>query len=326
MDTSLTLDTEKLGLWKGGTLYASFQNAHGSSISSRYVGDIQIISNIDPVNNMTHLNEYYIIQSLFNEKLVFKGGKQDANNSFAYLGNSEHFINSSFALPPNIPLPTYPLPGLGIATFITPCKYFTFKHGLFDGNPGRGSLGFKSAFDGHDGVINLFELSFNSQIKNLTGNYMFGGWVHSGDIEEITNQPFPRQYSNNYGIYAGIDQMLYKESKDDEDAQGLYLLGQYSYTPKNHSEISHYIGGGLVYNGLIPHRDNDSTGIGVAIADISDRYHTIDGRTYETVMEIYHKFQLTPWLTVQPDLQFIFNPNGQEKNAIAIGIRSVIRF
>lgn len=326
IDTSLTLDTEKLGLWKGGTAYVSFQNTHGSGISTRYIGDIQLISSIDPEQNITHLNEYYIIQSFFKDILVFKAGKQDANDSFAYLENSEDFIQSSLTSPPNMPVPTYPLTGMGLATFITPHECFTFKYGLFDGNPNRSSFGLKTAFDGHDGAVHLFEGSFNSKIKSLKGNYIVGGWFHSGDHEEITTASFIRQFNHNYGFYAGIDQMLYKESTDKEDDQGLYLLGQYSYTPAKYSEISHYFGGALLYRGLIPHRNNDTSGIGVAIADISNRFKTLEGRGAETALEIFHKFQLTPWLIIQPDLQFIFSPDGIEKNAIAIGVRSIINF
>jgi len=77
---------------------------------------------------------------------------------------------------------------------------------------------------------------------------------------------------------------------------------------------------------LIPKRDNDITGIATAIADVSNRYQTIDGRTEETILEVFHKIQFTKWLALQPSMQYIFNPGGNGKNAFALGLRSIITF
>src|SRR5262245_611880 len=46
VDVALTLDTGKLGLWSGGTLYALGQNNHGSGINDR-VGSAVGVSNLE---------------------------------------------------------------------------------------------------------------------------------------------------------------------------------------------------------------------------------------------------------------------------------------
>ena len=35
---------------------------------------------------------------------------------------------------------------------------------------------------------------------------------------------------------------------------------------------------------------------------------------------------LAPWLTLQPDVQYIFDPHLSRRNAFAIGLRAVIDF
>ena len=57
-------------------------------------------------------------------------------------------------------------------------------------------------------------------------------------------------------------------------------------------------------------------------------------RSTEAMIEMMYQPQLAPWLTVQPDLQYIVNPGGGvlnpdgtlRKNAWVIGVRSTINF
>ena len=46
----------------------------------------------------------------------------------------------------------------------------------------------------------------------------------------------------------------------------------------------------------------------------------------ETAIEIFHKFQLSPWLSLKPVLQYIFNPGGDGRDAIVVGARVEIAF
>jgi porin len=41
----------------------------------------------------------------------------------------------------------------------------------------------------------------------------------------------------------------------------------------------------------------------------------------ETAFEIFYKVQVLPWLSVQPDVQYIVNPGGDGEDAVAIGLR-----
>src|SRR5258706_11818537 len=56
VDAALTLDSHKLGLWDGGTLYVLGQNNHGSGINP-HVGSAQGVSNLetDPYTQLTEL-------------------------------------------------------------------------------------------------------------------------------------------------------------------------------------------------------------------------------------------------------------------------------
>lgn len=326
-NTSIELDTEKLGLWKGGTINTNVQYLRGSSLSNEFVGDYQGYNN-NGADKYLYLNEYWVKQSLLKGKIEIKAGKQNANNDFCYLNSSGNFINSSFGLIPNAAVPTYPATALGIYTKITPVKLIDLRYGLFDGDARAGRSGFKTAFDKEGGLVNVAEINLNPEIKGHAGQYKTGFWLHSGDKEELPisedEDYTPRTFGSNKGFYIAAEQNLYQEKKDP--SQGLGILGQYGWSPQNRNEITNYYGVGLKYNGLIPKRDSDEIGIGLASVHFSNRSELMNNQKSESVIEIYNKIQLTPWFALQPDLQLVIHPNGNEKSTNVFGLRTIITF
>jgi porin len=328
VDVTATLDTERLGLWPGGTFFFYFQDGHGQSLTDEHLGDVQRISNID-ADDFTQISEYWLEQSLFGERVRIKLGKQDANADFSALDYAGDFIHSSFGPIPTVPMPSFPDPALGAAVFLEPADWMTLGAGVYDGAPDGGSSGFDTSFDGKGGGFGIVELTLRTSLVGDTSNpgaYRVGVWYHSDDVEEITGAPEPQILSDNHGIYLAFDQLLFAEPVDSEEAQGLAGFAQFGWAPGDRNELARYYGGGLIYTGAIPGRDADVLGLGVAHARFSDRVKRLDGRTHETAVELFYRAQLTPWLSLQPDLQFIANPGGQEKDALALGLRFAVDF
>ncbi len=91
------------------------------------------------------------------------------------------------------------------------------------------------------------------------------------------------------------------------------------------SEVEHYIGGGLAWTGAIPTRNDDIFGLGSFHVVFSDDVDFEDDS--ETSIELFYKAQISPWLSIKPDVQYIINPGGDGKDdALAIGIRWEIVF
>jgi carbohydrate-selective porin OprB len=118
-----------------------------------------------------------------------------------------------------------------------------------------------------------------------------------------------------------MEQLIARENPCDEnDAQGLGAFARYShrYGSIDLPIASAWAGflAGFVYRGLIPGRDNDIAGAGVAWAKLSQ-----DGTSQETAVEVFYKASLHSWLSIQPDLQYIASPSGVYRDALAVGIR-----
>lgn len=309
IDLTLTVDTERLGLWEGGTLFVYGQHTHGRGISEKELGALQAISSIESPE-FSQLSELYYQHSFFDDKLRFKIGKQDANAEFAALDYAVEFLHSSFGLMPNVPMPTFPAPELGATVFIKPTDGFSAAAGVFDTEGGS---------------FSLTELTLKPVFSGLAGNYRAGVWLHDVDTDSVQNTEEPITLGSNYGFYLGFDQRLYLEA-DSED-QGLGAFFQLGWTPQDRNEMTLYVGGGLTYKGLFNKRDEDVMGLAVAHGAVSSYVTAVDNRTAETTIEMFYRFQLMPWLSVQPDMQLVHNPGGNEgKDAFVLGARTEINF
>ena len=119
------------------------------------------------------------------------------------------------------------------------------------------------------------------------------------------------------------------------------------YTPADRNLVSFYIDGGIGLKGLFGRKDDVLT-FGVAHSKISGHASALDQdtlffngppfpiRTAETVFELSYIFQVAPWWTIQPDLQYIVRPAGGVPhpddatqvlpNAFLAGVRTTVKF
>ena len=93
-----------------------------------------------------------------------------------------------------------------------------------------------------------------------------------------------------WGLYLQADQRLYAvkepqpsspfEGKNPVEPtsykvtdKGLYTFNEFTFTPPQNNQLPFYFQTGLVYKGLIPHRDNDSVGIAIGAGFYSSYYN-----------------------------------------------------
>lgn len=260
--------------------------------------------------------------------------------------------------------PGYPMGTLGARIALNPVNWFTFQSAVFQGNVFAQDVnrhGFRWRLDAQTGYTFLNEAQFRwnhrDEETGLPGQLKPGVWFQTGQsadaLAESTN-------SGNSGFYLILDQMLYREpgepsiadpGKDgivdgkgtksfkapvaiEKSDQGLGWFGRVAFTPSDRNFINFYFDTGLSYKGLIPTRDNDTVGIGFGYAQLSDGARNSlqdEGAApigAEMVIEFTYQAAITPWLVVQPDLQYIINPGGTTdlNNALVIGGRASITF
>jgi porin len=264
--------------------------------------------------------------------------------------------------------PGYPMGTLGARLALSPVDWFTFQSAVFQGNVYDQDVnrhGFRWRLDGENGFLFLNEAqarwNHREEETGLPGQAKAGMWIQTGQLADVLAESTD---SGNYGWYFILDQMIYREpsadlpaptgkSKDgksvvdakggksfkeavkmEKSDQGLGFFGRIAFTKEDRNFLNFYFDTGLTYKGLIPTRDNDTLGVAFAYAQLGNnaRNSLIDegsvGVGAEMVLEATYQAQITPWLIIQPDIQYIINPGGTQDlgNAFVVGGRAAITF
>jgi carbohydrate-selective porin OprB len=317
LDLPLTLDFEKMQLPLPGRFFFLAQNTHGRGLTEDFIGDTQVISNIDSGDNIAQVSEYWWEFGLLEDTITVRLGKQDVNTEFLLVEMAEDFIQSSFGLSPSSAgLPTYPDPSMGAVVLGQLTPSLRLKLGIWDGLADGGSWG----FSGNDVILLIGELEYKySLLDGLLPGVLELGLARNTD-GIVSGVPFPSEW----GYYIQWEQLIYRERTcDPDDAQGLGVFALYlprfgggPVTVSTLETIEDSAAAGVVYRGLIPRRDDDVVGAGIAWARLNQ-----GGTPREIVVEGFYRVQVTPSMSVQPDIQYIVTPSGIHPDALAVGVR-----
>jgi len=322
VDAAVTLDTKKLGWWDGGTFYVLGQNNHGSSIND-HVGSAQPVTNLE-ADPYTQLTELFFEQTLLDEKIRFRIGKQDANRDFGTPRFGGNFINNNFGMLPNAPLPSYPTTGLGALVAVTPAPWLTTKLALYQGSPEVGGLGLTSAFRDGGGATVVGSVATTHHFgpgDRDGGTTSFGAWWRSNDVSEVgVGSGTPRMFDDNAGFFVQNDERFYLHPNDPSDPRGLTLILRFSWARPERNEIKRYAGASAAWHGLGP-RTNDTAGIGAGYLAIADPLGGSPGPGSEWFIEAFYKLRLTNFISLQPDFQWFRHPGGDGADAFVAGLR-----
>ena len=103
-------------------------------------------------------------------------------------------------------------------------------------------------------------------------------------------------------------------------------FGQVAWAPRDRNECWHYAGCGAVYRGLLPGRDGDVVGLGVARAAlVLEKVGDPEGG-YETTAEALYKIEITPYFLIHLDFQYVVKPYARERDAFVAGMRWEVNF
>jgi porin len=162
--------------------------------------------------------------------------------------------------------------------------------------------------------------------SSLPGTFKIGGWFDTAPAPNTNStQPW------NYGFYFIADQMLYRVPQPGSVRnKGLGIFTHIGFSPQNSSFINFYIDSGLNYKGVIPTRDHDILGVAFAYGHLTNNPQDNEGSSnsgYEIVLEATYQIELSPWLSVQPDFQYVIHPSGTDvANALVLGVRATLSF
>ncbi len=349
-EIAIEVDLEKFAsAWPGALFRSSIFYPHGRSPSGQLVGDLQTLSNIDAYDS-PGLFELWFEQKLWDDRFSVRAGQLAADAEFAGTDYGATLINSSFGWPASISGntlntgPAYNRAALGVRLRSAIGEHGYVQAGVFDGdsfdsaagNPRVNRHGVRWHLSSDQGAFAIAETGWSinqgTNASGLPGTYKLGAWLHTADFTDLRDSS--RSHSGNHGFYVAADQMLWHEN-DTDDEQGLGLFFRGGCSPEDRSAFEFTVDTGLHYRGLFPGRDDDALALGFAYVNVSDdirRAERTAGASalsdYELAVELTYQITVTPWLGLQPDVQWIRHPGGSGAldDALVVGLRSRITF
>jgi len=364
---TLALDLEKLLGWPGASIQASGLQIHGRSPSANRVGSLQLVSGIEATRD-TKLFDLWLQQKLWDGRLEIRAGQEGADEELMLSRYGASFLNSAFGFPALTALdlpsggPAYPLATPFARVKFQATEELAMVAAIFNGDPAPVGLGDPqlrdaggTAFRTNDHLLGFTEFQYaTGQGKGeLPATYKLGAWYSSSPFADQRfdtgglplasplSNGIPRTHSPGYAVYGVIDQRLWRPADGDDDA-GISGFLRVMGAPGSFNPVDWFVQGGLHWRGALPGRGEDVIGLAASYIGISpaargfsrDRVLLTGGgaafRGSETVIEATYLYKATDWLSLQPDLQFLINPNPTAAaplaNAVVAGMRATIQF
>ena len=299
MTAGLTFDFEKLAGLKGSRALVQYQTLGGLNGALEF-SSAQAFSNID-ADPFRRFAEVWFEQQV-GAKLRVKTGLIDANTEFACLDNTGDFINSSMGYSPTVfPLPTYPDPHFGLVVHVDPTERTYASAGVFNGGPAMGVRDFDALF-----AVGEAGLRWNGRGGGRIGvGYWRVGGQQAEQDAELNDVIRPVSTGGQYVVF---DQTLWSRERNGiERSVGAFF--QAGLADPRMSATSSHIGAGLVGRGLVGGRPDDTIGVGVTFVGVAAPTPEDRGGR-EIAIEAFHRFALTKWVGLKPDVQFIKTPLG----------------
>jgi porin len=332
LEASLEFDLERLLSLKGSSFFIAASWASGRDLSERKIENLFTVSQVFE-GQAIRLAQMYFEQDLLDESLSLAIGRLSTEEDFATSDLFENYVSAGvnanpFSLPLNAPsFSSAPIASWGLRAIVEPAERLRLAAGVYNADPKVGEddqNGVDFVLNPEDGVLVIAEAGYRHGQEDgdtgLSGNVKIGGYYDSSEFESFSDPGDDRK--GNYGLYALLDQMAYREGGAGSE-QGLTPWVTLTFAPiEAVNTLPFFAAGGLVYQGLFPGRDDDTTNLGVYYGRFSD---DLRDQSFETVLEVNHRLQLAPWLYVTPDFQYIFRPNGSDDESDAAVVGAEIR-
>jgi porin len=336
LDVIFNFDGEKLAGAKGLSAKIHLLNNFGGHPDADLVGSAQGVDNIEVPRSAARLYQAYIQQNLLDDRLSLLGGLYDVNSEFYVTDSSALFINSTFGMGTDMAQSgqngpsTFPFTSAGIMARLNPTERTYIQGTILDGVPGEvgDERGTRIDFGKKDGWLVMGETGYTPE----GGKIAAGGWYYTSKFDHLTaiNASSNPLKKRSQGAYIIGEKQLYADGKD----KGLAGFARFGVANGAVNQFNYAWSAGLVYTGAFAGRDEGKLGLGITGAHNGSGYKAAaltagtPADSAETTLELTYSDKITPWLWVQPDIQYIINP-GTDKtldNALVIASRFTINF
>jgi porin len=341
--TRLTMDIDlnKLVGWKGGEFYVSAVSQQGENFAKTKIDVYTNPSSIEG-KQTTRLAEIWFQQKLFGDAVSIKIGKIDGVAEFGLQEIGSTFMNDELNYVTNqtftagMPFDPAGKPGavLTVKPFEGPILGGLYaKTGIFAGNDDNAYYldDTGTSFAIREPAVLAAEIGWRTpeQSNLLPGVYKVGMHYNFGDTPRFDNTVA----LGNYFVYGNASQTLL--FFDAEKTRHFDAGFTFSGAPGDRNENFFEATAILRVIGPCASRPKDEIGIGFIVSNFSQDFSDAslasggpDLGGSEKTLEVTYKIQINRWFNLQPDVQFVFDPEGNSRRStvVILGLRTYVIF
>lgn len=313
LDVTAELDLDAAAGWSGARAFAYVLYNNGRSLSD-LTGDAQAASNIETGVRALRLYEAWIEQDVAPGASV-KLGLYDVNSEFDALEASSLFIGSAHGVGtdfsqsggngPSI----FPVTSLGIRVQAQPVAGLTLRAAVLDGVPGDPDHPRRTTIRlGHgDGALLVGEADWTRGPVRV----LAGGWAYTRELERHDGSGT----APSRGAYLRAEAVL-----AEGEGRTFRAFARTGLASGQANMFAALLSGGLTLD--LP--GTWQLGGAIAHARTSAPWRrAMGGKRAETALELTLAKAITPWLSIQPDVQYVIDPAAEpgRADALVTGLR-----
>jgi porin len=346
VELSLFVDLEKTSGPKGGSLFASFSNRWGDSLSATEIGNTFSTQQIFGFQTYRVIDVSYQ-QKLFDDRVELRVGRFAAMDDFLVSPYNFGFMQNAFCGNPFGILLNAPGMSAYYGTWaalgkVKPTNRSYVMTGIYNGDPRIRENRYHGVnLSMHGPLFAISEAGYQINglpgDSQLLGNYKLGAWYDRATLTDFDSQVDKR---GSWGFYGLFDQVLVPFGSPGSN-RGFGVFGSVTVAPDSYiQQLPLFVTAGLSARGMFDTRPRDALSFGVASGHFSEelqraqRNGQLLGPTggvpdRETILELTYRIDLRNGAYfIQPDLQFIHRPGGTSSftNALVSGVQFGINF
>jgi porin len=312
LDLTLDVHGDAFLPWSGTRVFIHFLANNGGSIY-RLVGDAQMVSNIESPR-VAKLYQAYIEHTIGDGGVSLLFGLLDMNAEFYVTPSSGMFLNGSHGVGKELSQmgingpSVFPNTALAARVRIPVTGSVYSQLAVFDGVPGteEDPMATSFAWRWAHGCFAIAECGYSQESSDAEAaqKIVVGGWWYPrSEMNDVPNR----------GAYFLAERQVFHAGEDGTN--GLTLFVRYGIADDAVNRFGSHLGVGGVFKGLIPGRDEDQLGFAVASAIHAAAYMSANDdkgillSQGEINLELTYRIAVTPWMIIQPDVQYVRSPD-----------------
>ena len=330
LNLTADIDGEKAFGSKGTRIFLYVLNNDGGRPNAD-AGTWQGVDNMEVTVPTAKLYEAWVEQAFFDGQLKALIGLRDLNAEFYATQASANFMHPAYGEGQEIAQTgrngpsvfPYTAPVLRLKYMPTGDSYVNVA--AFDAVAGDPDHLHGTHIDGfRDGALLIGEAGYTpgATDDDVPNKFALGAWTYTHDAADLSGIGEDRQQ----GVYLLASHQCYKD--DDGRKITPFLRAGYAAGDAVRTDWTYQFG--VAAAGWIPGREDGEFGLGVSQAHNNDAYRAITpgAEASETAFELYYRDEISAGVDLQPDVQYIVNPDTDpaRSNATVVALRMELAF